>query len=655
MELIEKMTEMSIMLIRESGVSDIEESLRASCNFIRNKMMTESTSFRRKKAFEESESYVEPCTLAIGTRWEAKKVIRLGKKIYIPRLMQNTFQYISIKETLEALFRQPDFRTTYFEYNSKKQHVCTDLQIQLASDDFGVCNPLGAKASRHNTTPIYMSIRNVPPQTSSKVNNILLVAVCNANDIKSKSTDFNNLWNPILRDLEYLENHGIVADEANNIRLRGTLVQLAFDNLGANTSLGFSGGFSASYYCRICKMPKSQCQIVTHDDSSQHRTVSDYDSSIKTILESTKVNYEETKGVKYTCNLNKLQYFHLITNPTADIMHDLYHGCIPFALKRIFTHCFKNNVFSADQLNGMIKHFNCAWLSESNLPCEIALDKHNIGQSASQMKRLFQFIPFILHPHRNNAALRSVWNTISSLQQIMEIVFSYDIEESDLKVLEDNLEIHTSSIGENFKSNLIPKHHFMLHYPTIIRTAGPLIHFMMMRYESKHQQLKGLIKNTRNFRDINQTIAVRHQQLFAVNGFNLQDNIEYGKFTSFRKSNLLKLPIFAAFANAEIFEVASLRINDYQYRCDFFILNSADLFEIFNVLVIENQHFCLCKKCHVSEFDSFLNSKVIRYGTQNWTLLNVAELKCKETYELVPFENDFYLISSTLRIRKAFL
>ncbi|KAJ8025046.1 hypothetical protein HOLleu_35140 [Holothuria leucospilota] len=39
-------------------------------------------------------------------------------------------------------------------------------------------------------------------------------------------------------------------------------------------------------------------------------------------------------------------------------------------------------------------------------------------------------------------------------------------------------------------TQLIPKHHFLLHYPRSIRYLGPLQHYSSMLFEAKHKQLK---------------------------------------------------------------------------------------------------------------------------------------------------------------------
>lgn len=59
---------------------------------------------------------------------------------------------------------------------------------------------------------------------------------------------------------------------------------------------------------------------------------------------------------------------------------------------------------------------------------------------------------------------------------------------------------------------LIPKHHFMIHYPRIMRKIGPMFHFWSMRFEAKHRFFKNTIKN---FKNITKSLALKHQMAIA--------------------------------------------------------------------------------------------------------------------------------------------
>lgn len=134
-----------------------------------------------------------------------------------------------------------------------------------------MCNPLKTKKGTHKTLSIYGSIRNIPPNLQSKQNNIFLVALVCSEDVKYDES--LNSVNEIIRDdLAKLEKYGLTFDDGSIFK--AALVNISCDNLGANTVLGFAKSFSATQYCRICTLEKTDCQITVHEVSEKLRTTS---------------------------------------------------------------------------------------------------------------------------------------------------------------------------------------------------------------------------------------------------------------------------------------------------------------------------------------------------------------------------------------------
>lgn len=101
------------------------------------------------------------------------------------------------------------------------------------------------------------------------------------------------------------------------------------------------------------------------------------------------VNLDETNGVEFYCVLSDLKYFHILKNPTADTMHDLNEGCIPEVLSQFFTFCFKQKIFSRDELNTLAKCYSYGILNSKNIPSEIIFTRRSLGQNAAQSLCLF--------------------------------------------------------------------------------------------------------------------------------------------------------------------------------------------------------------------------------------------------------------------------
>lgn len=60
-----------------------------------------------------------------------------------------------------------------------------------------------------------------------------------------------------------------------------------------------------------------------------------------------------------------------------------------------------------------------------------------------------------------------------------------------------------------------PKHHFVEHYPDLIREFGPLINMWTMRFEAKHSYFKRVVHESHCFKNILMTLAQKHQLMEA--------------------------------------------------------------------------------------------------------------------------------------------
>lgn len=62
---------------------------------------------------------------------------------------------------------------------------------------------------------------------------------------------------------------------------------------------------------------------------------------------------------------------------------------------------------------------------------------------------------------------------------------------------------------------LRPKHHFLEHYPDLIRRFGPLVNVWTMRFEAKHRFFKRAVRDAQNFKNVLKTLANKHQYMMS--------------------------------------------------------------------------------------------------------------------------------------------
>lgn len=663
----------------ENGLSPAE-ACQFSIKFIRAKFSECSSRYKRDQMFESNEFYVKPVVRTLGVRWTNLQMPNVPEPI--PRLIQNVFYKIPITQTIISLFRRDDFRAEYIRYNEEKiknvscgvysdfssgtnfktnelfKNYPNSLQIGIGQDDFEPCNSLGSKATIHKLSPVYVTIKNIPPRFASKLCNIYLASLCYSDDLKTKFNDWNDIWHELMCDVKQIEN-GIELDAGEEIK--GTVVDADSDNLGANTILGFVKNFSKTEnYCRFCVCTREEAQKLCREIPSKRRTKEQYDEQIALIANSTKVDFKATQGVAMYCALNDLKYFNIIESMTPDIMHDVNEGAIPFLLKHLFEHLIDKKVCTETELINKIKYHNYGTMNRNNIPSDLVLNKSNLGQNASQLQCLFQHIPFILHDYRDSNILQAVWVCVESLLRITQIIYSTKIEESDLQELENLIEVHLEQIQLMFNVLLLPKHHFMTHYASVIRAMGALIQFSMKRYEAKHKEVKKCIGDSNNFKNLTKTITERHQQMMALKTQTYTDE--------FRRSAVVKLldPEFIVLQKAlleekidfglDVNEVKFLDYNSFRYSKGFFVVSGNFLHRIEKVLINGSEHYFFCRRFAFEKFDSFLNSiKIKKFEPDLFEVIKFSSMESKNTYEATIFNSEYHIILKTLDLKNIYI
>lgn len=644
--------------------------MQATTDYVCSKLSESNTTYKRRKMKQLDKFYVDPQLKAVGTRFELKKDPVLNTA-FIERL-QCTYPFVSIVETCKKLFQNENYLNTFMKYNegSGNNHDCESgqyidfccgsvfaanklfkenkmsLQIDIFSDDFEICNPLGSKATLHKICGVYFAIRNMP--ANSQLSNIYLVSLCNTDDLHTKNTDFNNLLTSIVNDIKFMETTGIDITLPNGmiLNIKGTLVASLADNLGANTVLGLVESFSANFYCKNCELSKEECKRTYTEITDKLRSRGKYEKHLKTIEDSTKVNFDETTGIKRYCFLNNLSFYHTTENITADPMHDLNEGVLPFAMRLVFKYCITNKLMSEDTLSQKIQYYDYGILERKNTPSAINLEKSNLNQNAAQSMCMFHHLPFILREYKNQ--LEPIWPLFSSLQNIVKIVSSRKLRDSDVDDLQEHTSDHLKYIREECEERLLPKHHSILHYSTIIRRMGSIRRLSTIRWEAKHQTFKQDSRNLKNFKSVCKTLALKHQKRIAqkIKSYSGKPRIEYGKKTK---------SIVEYEGDSFDTEVKWVRKDNIMYRPGLFVLHSDHLFEIKSIFVTDDDCVLFCSKYLFTEFDKFTNSlKIEKLLPEVYSTIKFSSLCNEQLLEKKIVDGEYFIIIENLEIQNAF-
>lgn len=217
-------------------------------------------------------------------------------------------------------------------------------------------------------------------------------------------------------------------------------------------------------------------------------------------------------GIKDVCVWHDVCGFNVLDQSGMDIMHDLLEGVCKFDMAFLLNYyIYELKIFSLQILNERMIHFDYGPDSSSKPPVLNVenIHKNNLRLSASEMLVLVRYFGLIIGdfvPIND-----PVWHLYILLRQILDLVTSLSLQIDSCELLQILIVEHHELYLKFSRQHLKPKHHFMLHYHTMLKKFGPLIALWSMRFEAKHRISKIAANTTSNRRNICKTLAIKHQ------------------------------------------------------------------------------------------------------------------------------------------------
>ena len=484
--------------------------------------------------------YIEPVPHSMGERWDTKRDRKTKKQIQVK--VKDLFYYIPIESTIKLVLLQPKAmsmlkveQVSNFEsvedwfcgengkklmaYAKFKFRKSFPLFIQIYFDEVETTNPVGSKTGIHKLGAFYFVIKNFPHAANSSLNNIHMLALTHAIDIKKYSAE--PVIKVIVNELQKLHDKGFdIFMDGKKTNFRCLLTQIVGDNLGLHSIPGYMENFSTvSFPCDMCMISKVDIQHVFKEDKQALRTDILYSSQVHQ-MQSGEISNKNCGIKRFSC-LTELPYYHPASNDSADIMHDIFEGFIPCEVKLFLYHVLYDvKCMSITELNRRIKFMDygivCSskpsTINESRMKSTDSL----LGQHSTQMLTLFMYLPLILSDVIDKVDTQK-WKLYQILKQLCDVILSPNLNCLQITYIEELVMEHHSLMKECYpEKKLLYKHHRMIHYGTIIKRSGPLLHMIVIRYEAKHNFSKRLAHIVCNFQNISFSIAKRHQIAHAL-------------------------------------------------------------------------------------------------------------------------------------------
>lgn len=229
------------------------------------------------------------------------------------------------------------------------------------------------------------------------------------------------------------------------------------------------------------------------------------------------IQEENYNGIKKNSSLNSINYFH-VCNPGLPpcIAHDLFEGIVPLDLSLCLNSLVKKKILSYDFINNNLKSITFYLEKKNYFPCIKKNDK--LTGSATEIMWIIRTIPFAFHSKFELLSNTKEWEMILILRRICCMCLSFKMSIDQVAILRDQILSYITLRHQNFPNDqLKPKHHYLTHYPYLIRCFGPLRHLWTLRFESKHQFFKDAIRHTKNYKSVLYSLADKHQLSQIIN------------------------------------------------------------------------------------------------------------------------------------------
>ena len=444
-------------------------------------------------------------------------------------LKKDKFYYISLLDSLTNILKLVDFQTEVLNpHNSNVDEQLHDfcdgtifhshplfnsdpyaLQIVAYYDEIEVVNPLGSYVRKHKLGCMFYFLANVRPQYRSTLKTIQLVAIGKYEDIQKHGID--EFMAPFVDDIKTLYCNGIKVSIAGiDHILHGGLLAFLADNLAAHLVGGFKQSMSfALRICRECMITREQSQSLFFESDCVIRTPDTHFEQCALLAGPLSEHHSTSYGITRLSILEEIPSFSVTSGLPHDIMHDLYEGVVPYHLSLLLNYCVHEKFFTLEELNQRIGATDFLNTKPCLIDPNICRTESKVKQSASQMMTLCREFPLLIadnipenDPH---------WQEFLLLLKICSIAIAptctYDLI-AYLRIIID--EYLSTFRGLYPHKTLIPKQHYMIHYPSQMEKFGPLINSWTMRQESKLSFVKRASRFS-NYKNVPKTIARRHQ------------------------------------------------------------------------------------------------------------------------------------------------
>ena len=225
-------------------------------------------------------------------------------------------------------------------------------------------------------------------------------------------------------------------------------------------------------------------------------------------------------GVKERCLFNSLNAFHCIGQTPFDFMHDWLEKVAPvdaLSILMAFKSCGK---FSFATYNRALANLKLEDYEVFDRPFPVKEGDKKLAGKALSVALHVRMMPLVISSLVDLEEECDLVRFLVTIHCINEILMADCLAPEDAYNLQSLLIQYfdlRKTCSEKYPvfSKMVPKNHYLEHYPGQILAFGPFISVWTARYESRHRDFVNWCESSKNFVNVLKTLCVKNQKKLA--------------------------------------------------------------------------------------------------------------------------------------------
>lgn len=225
-------------------------------------------------------------------------------------------------------------------------------------------------------------------------------------------------------------------------------------------------------------------------------------------------------GIKERCLFNSLKSFHCVSQMPFDFMHDWLEKVAPFDCQSILMVFKTSGKFTFKDYNQALGNLRLEDYEVGDRPFPVKEKDKKLAGKALAVALHVRLMPLVISSIVEVEEDCDLVKLLVTIHNINEILMADSLSPQDAYSLQSHIVKYYTlrhACSEKYPAfaKLVPKNHFLEHYPAQILAFGPFISVWTARYESRHRDFVNWCESSKNFVNVLKTLCYKNQKKLA--------------------------------------------------------------------------------------------------------------------------------------------